>query len=106
VQRFVSSNIKKGSDMAIKTIDEMWAELETLALDMPTPNTYMCLVERGTVTKEWAAVAMALTLALVLKDTQADLITARQKEAVGYKCYSCGEPLSVDCPKCKRLWQS
>jgi hypothetical protein len=22
------------------------------------------------------------------------------------KCVSCGEPLSSDCPKCKRLWES
>ena len=55
------------------------------------------IAERDSAIKELGETAKRLGFELGKVEAEWDGLT---------KCHSCGEPLSRDCPTCKRLWES
>ena len=41
-----------------------------------------------------------------LHDKDAEIARLKAEVEKQQECQSCGEPLSRDCPRCKRLWES
>jgi predicted amidophosphoribosyltransferase len=42
----------------------------------------------------------------IMSSSYEDGLEAIKQYAEQFKCQSCGKPLSRDCPRCERLWES